>query len=152
MTIHYKTGNLFNENVEAVVNPVNCGGVMGRGLASQFKRNHPDNFKAYAIACRKDKVQPGKLFFFDTENLFNPLYIINFPTKRHWQDKSLMEDIEAGLIALAGIIIEMEIKKIAIPALGCGLGGLNWHEVRERIDGTLGGLAGVNITVLEPME
>ena len=97
--IEYKTGDILAEDVEALVNSVNCVGVMGRGIALQFKKAFPDNFKAYASACTREKVQPGRMFVFETGYLTGPRYIINFPTKRHWRGKSRLEDIEAGLVA-----------------------------------------------------
>ena len=98
--IEYKTGDIFLEEADALVNSVNCVGVMGRGIALQFKRTFPDNFKAYADACKRSEVQPGRMFVYETGQLTPPRYIINFPTKRHWRGKSRMEDIESGLVAL----------------------------------------------------
>jgi O-acetyl-ADP-ribose deacetylase (regulator of RNase III) len=95
--IEYKAGNILKEDAEALVNPVNCVGIMGRGLALQFKKEFPRNFTSYAAACKRNEVQPGRMFVFETGQLTNPRYIINFPTKRHWRGKSRMEDIEAGL-------------------------------------------------------
>ena len=91
--IEHKTGDIFAEDVEALVNSVNCVGIMGRGIALQFKKAFPKNFKAYADACKLNEVQPGRMFVFETGELANPRYIINFPTKRHWRGKSRMEDI-----------------------------------------------------------
>src|SRR3989449_8784677 len=90
--IEYKTGNILEEDAEALVNTVNCIGFMGRGIALQFKKAWPENFKAYAAACRKQEVQPGRMFIFETGCLTNPRFIINFPTKRHWRGKSRIED------------------------------------------------------------
>ncbi|GAB4249789.1 MAG: macro domain-containing protein [Thermoleophilia bacterium] len=150
--IEYRKGNILEADAEALVNSVNCVGVMGRGIALQFKQAWPDNFKAYAAACRRGEVQPGKLFVFETGRLTNPLYIINFPTKRHWRGKARIEDIEAGLYALAEEIRHRKIRSIALPPLGCGLGGLKWDEVRARIEQILGGLTDVHITVFPPTE
>ena len=121
--IEYKAGNILKEDAEALVNPVNCVGIMGRGLALQFKKEFPRNFTSYAAACKRNEVQPGRMFVFETGQLTSPRYIINFPTKRHWRGKSRMEDIEAGLAALAEEIRSGSIRSIAIPPLGCGLGG-----------------------------
>ncbi len=148
--IDYKTGDIFAEDVEALVNSVNCVGVMGRGIALQFKNVFPDNFRAYAEACRRGEVQPGRMFVCETDQLTNPRYIINFPTKRHWRGKSRMEDIEAGLKALAREILERSIRSIAVPPLGSDLGGLNWADVRPRIDAALRGLEGVSVVVFTP--
>ena len=149
--IEYKTGDVLSEKAEALVNTVNCVGVMGRGVALQFKKAFPDNFKAYAKACKADEVRPGRMFVFETNRLDNPRYIINFPTKRHWRGKSRIADIESGLVALAGEIRERGIRSIALPPLGSGLGGLEWAEVRSRIEAALGELAAaVSIVVFEP--
>jgi len=148
--IEYKAGDLVSQHTEALVNTVNCVGVMGRGIALQFKKTWPDNFKAYAAACRRQDVQPGRMFVFETGRLTNPRFIINFPTKRHWRGKSRIEDIEAGLQALMEEIRSRGIRSIAVPALGAGLGGLHWPDVRDRIQCALGGLAGVEVIVFEP--
>lgn len=148
--ITYKTGDLFTEDCEAIVNTVNCVGVMGRGIALQFKKTYPDNFKAYAAACKRKEVAPGRMFVFETGRLMNPRYIINFPTKRHWRGKSRMEDIESGLTALADEIRARGIRSISVPPLGAGLGGLDWSQVRERIDAALRDLEDVRVVVFEP--
>jgi len=148
--IEYKTGDILAEDAEALVNTVNCVGVMGRGIALQFKKAWPENFKAYAAACRRDEVQPGRMFVFETRELTNPRYIINFPTKRHWRGKSRIEDIEAGLEALAEEIRRREIKSIAVPPLGAGLGGLDWVQVRKRIEAGLRGIDDVRVIIFEP--
>ena len=148
--IEYRTGNILEADAEALVNPVNCVGVMGRGISLQFRKAWPGNYEAYVRACRRGEVQPGRMFVFDTGRLTNPRYIINFPTKRHWRDASRMEDIEAGLRALVDEIRRRGIRSIAIPPLGCGLGGLNWREVRVLINRALGDLAGVHVIVFEP--
>src|SRR5690554_2546178 len=122
--IEYTSGNILHADAEALVNTVNCVGVMGRGIALQFKNAYPENFKAYAVACQQQQVLPGRMFVFATDGLTNPKYIINFPTKRHWRGKSRMQDIEDGLIDLVAVIQRYGIRSIAIPALGSGLGGL----------------------------
>ncbi len=148
--LNFKTGNILEERAEALVNTVNCVGVMGRGIALQFKRAYPANFHAYEAACRRGEVQPGRMFVFETNQLGPPRYVINFPTKRHWRGKSRMEDIEAGLAALVTEIAQRGIRSIAVPPLGSGLGGLDWAEVRPHIERTLGELADVQVTVFEP--
>ena len=136
MTIEYKTGDMFDEPTEAIVNTVNCVGVMGRGIALQFKNAYPDNFKAYAAACRKEQVQPGQMFVFETGALLPPRYIVNFPTKRHWREPSDIGDISQGLAWVREN--QHRFVSLALPALGCGLGGLAWADVRERIERHLG--------------
>ena len=148
--IEYRTGNIFDVDVEALVNTVNCQGFMGRGLSLQFKDVFPGNFKAYQKACREGKVEPPRMFVFDRRKITGPRYIVNFPTKRHWRGKSRMEDIESGLDELAKEIREREIQSIAIPPLGSGLGGLIWEDVREQIEGRMQHLDGVHVVVFEP--
>jgi len=148
--IEFKTGNILAEDAEALVNTVNCVGIMGRGIALQFKNAFPDNFKIYAAACKRKEVQPGGMFVFETGQLTNPRYIINFPTKRHWKGKSRMEDIDAGLISLSQVIRSRNIQSIAIPPLGSGLGGLNWSEVRRRIETVLREFTDCEIVIFEP--
>jgi O-acetyl-ADP-ribose deacetylase (regulator of RNase III) len=148
--IEFKTGDILSEETEALVNTVNCVGFMGRGIALQFKKAWPENFKAYAAACRRNEMQPGRMFVFETGRLTNPRYIVNFPTKRHWRGKSRIEDIEAGLVALVEEIQRLGIRSIAIPPLGAGLGGLEWSEVRPRIQRALGGLKDLRVVVFEP--
>lgn len=146
--IHSVSGDILKSDAEAIVNPVNCVGVMGRGLALQFKKAFPANFKAYAAACHRYEVWPGQLLVFDNK-VIQPRYIINFPTKLHWKDKSWMKDIELGLMALAKTIGDYGLHSIAIPKLGCGLGGLNWSEVRPRIESALRHLNDVRVILYE---
>lgn len=148
--IEYKTGDMFDANVEAIVNTVNCVGVMGRGIALQFKKRFPNNFKVYEDACAHKEIVPGKMLVYETESMMNPKYIINFPTKRHWRGASRIEDIETGLAALANVIRERRITSIAIPPLGCGLGGLDWDSVREKMELVLGSLTDVQIEIYTP--
>ena len=150
--IRLTTGDIFSANVEALVNPVNCVGVMGRGLALQFKNAFPANFKAYAAACARCEVQPGRMFVFDAGLLARPRYVINFPTKRHWREKSRIEDVEAGLAALAVELRRHDIRSIAIPPLGSGLGGLDWSDVRPLVERALSQLPEVEVLVFEPYE
>ena len=148
--IEITRGDILRADAEAIVNTVNCVGVMGRGIALQFKKAWPDNFKAYAIACKKNEVHPGKMFIFETGQLTNPRFIINFPTKRHWKGASKIEDIESGLASLVGDIQKMGIKSIAIPPLGAGLGGLEWPLVCEKIKHALQPLSDVHVFLYEP--
>lgn len=150
--IEFKTGDLLNEDVEALVNTVNCVGVMGRGVALQFKNAFPKNFKAYAAACKRNEVQPGKMFVYATGELTNPRFIINFPTKRHWRGKSRFEDIDAGLKDLVAVIRERGIRSIAIPPLGSGLGGLDWDDVRPRIERALADILNLRVVVFPPRD
>ena len=149
--IEFKVGDIFAEEVEALVNTVNCVGVMGRGVALQFKRAFPANFNAYAERCKRNEMLPGQVFVFETGNPVSPRFIINFPTKRHWRSKSRTEDIESGLHSLVGAIEERGIRSVALPALGCGLGGLDWNrEVRPMLVATFSELPDVRVVVFEP--
>ena len=148
--IKYTSGDILTERTEALVNTVNCVGVMGRGIALQFKKIFPENFKAYAAACKREEVKPGQMFTFKTGEYTNPHYIINFPTKRHWRGESRIEDIESGLQALAEEIKKHKIQSIAIPPLGSGLGGLDWEQVLACIETALRDLEEVQIIVYKP--
>jgi O-acetyl-ADP-ribose deacetylase (regulator of RNase III) len=148
--IEYQTGDILQADAEALVNTVNCVGIMGRGVALQFKKAYPKNFKAYEAACARNEIQPGRMFVFETGQFTNPKYIINFPTKRHWRGKSRIEDIESGLRALVEEIQARRIRSVALPPLGSGLGGLDWREVRPRIEAALGKLESLRVTIFEP--
>lgn len=148
--IEYKHGDMLQEDAEALVNTVNCVGVMGRGIALQFKKTFPENFKAYVNACKRGEVQPGQMFVFDAGPSKRPRYIINFPTKRHWRDKSRIDDIDIGLKALADTIVKYNICSIAIPPLGSGLGGLDWVNIKPRIEEALHPFSKVQISLYEP--
>ena len=149
--IEYKNGDILREDVEAIVNTVNCVGIMGRGLALQFKNKFPQNLKEYQLACTNKEVQLGKMFVHQTGQLINPKYIINFPTKGHWKQNSKIEDISNGLDDLITIIEKYSIKSIAIPPLGSGLGGLDWNQVKKLIEEKL---KNINCTIIlfEPLE
>jgi O-acetyl-ADP-ribose deacetylase (regulator of RNase III) len=149
--IEYKKGDILKADAEALINTVNCVGVMGRGIALQFKNAFPENFKAYYTACKNKKVLPGQMFVFKTGRLVNPRFIINFPTKRHWRGNSKIEDIDSGLSALVETIQQNKIHSIAIPPLGSGLGGLNWSDVKLRIEQAIKPLTDVRIIIYEPI-
>ncbi len=131
--IKHVKGNLIVADAEALVNTVNTVGIMGKGIALQFRQAFPANYEAYRKACAKDEVQPGHMFVYRTGTLTNPQYIINFPTKRHWRGKTIIEDIELGLADLIRVIKKYNISSIALPPLGCGNGGLDWNVVRPLI-------------------
>src|SRR6516162_7903389 len=114
------SGNLLDADVQALVNTVNTVGVMGKGIALQFKKAYPENYRAYKKACDAGQVQPGQMLTYDLGGLQNPRYIINFPTKRHWRGGSKIEDIESGLVALIKEVERLKIESIALPPLGCG--------------------------------
>jgi O-acetyl-ADP-ribose deacetylase (regulator of RNase III) len=148
--IQITSGDILKADVEALVNTVNCAGVMGRGIALQFKKKYEGNFKAYKKICDAGKLRPGTMFVYDNGSLINPRFIINFPTKNHWRDKSRLEDIETGLIALTHEVRTRGIKSIAIPPLGCGLGGLNWTAVRPLIEAAFEEFGNVHVVLFEP--
>lgn len=127
--VTYSDGDLFEAPADALVNPVNCVGTMGKGLALQFKKRFPGAFRAYSRACSNDEVKPGSIFTFTEAGKM----IFHFPTKRHWRDDSNLYDIVEGLEALRREIFFHRPKTVAVPALGCGLGGLKWSEVRPHI-------------------
>lgn len=148
--IEFAHGDLLRSAVEALVNTVNCVGVMGAGVALQFKRAYPSNFRTYVAACRRGDVQPGRMLVVET-GLLMPRLIVNFPTKRHWREGSRLADIDAGLDALVGEVRLRRISSIALPPLGCGLGGLDWRIVRPRIERAFEAVAhDVRVLVLEP--
>jgi O-acetyl-ADP-ribose deacetylase (regulator of RNase III) len=148
--IEFKQGNLLEEKTEALVNTVNCVGVMGKGVALQFKQAFPENFKQYKKACDAHTVQPGKMFIVSTESLLFPRYIINFPTKQHWKGKSKLQDVKSGLAALVEDIRRYNIHSIAIPPLGCGNGGLDWNIVKPLITEAFADLPDVQVVIFEP--
>ena len=143
-------GDLLTADAEALINTVNCVGYMGKGIALQFKKAFPENFAEYQKACRAGRVQPGRMFVFQTGLMLNPRYIINLPTKRHWREKSRYEDIEAGLRSLVLEVKKHGIQSIAVPPLGCGLGGLDWKRVRPMIEAAFAGVPNVRVMLFEP--
>lgn len=146
-----KKGDLFNDDAQAIVNTVNCVGVMGRGIALQFKKRYPNNYKAYKKACEQQQVVLGKMFVYQRESLLAPQFIINFPTKAHWRNQSHLHDIEAGLEDLVRVIKQHNIHSIAIPPLGSGLGGLPWQDVKKSIEVAMASLPNVDVRLYEPL-
>ena len=147
--IRFTQGDLFASGCEALVNPVNCVGVMGKGLALQFRHRFPANYDAYRIACARREVRPRRCFVFDT-GAGRPRFILNFPTKRHWRDRSRLEHIARGLDDLVRILDRRGIVSAAIPPLGCGLGGLPWPAVRALLVDRLAPCEDVSIVIHEP--
>lgn len=149
--IEIAQGNLLAAPAEALVNTVNSVGVMGRGIALQFKQAYPGMFRAYEAACRAGEVTIGKMHVFDRGGLAGgPRWIINFPTKRHWRSPSRIADVEAGLKDLISTIQRLGIRSIAIPPLGCGNGGLDWRDVRPRIEAAFAALPDVRVLLYPP--
>ena len=148
--IEFTRGDILKADAEALVNTVNCVGVMGRGVALQFRKAFPECFKDYKVVCDRKELHPGKMHVCDLDRLENPRLVINFPTKRHWKGKSKLEDIDAGLTALVDMVRQRDIRSIAIPPLGCGLGGLEWSEIRPRIERAFADLEDVQVLLFEP--
>lgn len=143
-------GDILKAEAEALVNTVNCVGVMGRGIALQFKQAYPGNFKEYEAACKREDVKPGKMLVHSTGAITLPRFIVNFPTKRHWRGQSRLEDIRLGLQDLVRQVQEHHIHSIAIPPLGSGLGGLDWEQVRPLIVDAFATLPEVEVQLFEP--
>ena len=139
-------GDLFAAPVDCLINPVNCVGVMGKGLAREFKRRYPAMFASYQEACRAGRLRPGRLHIWQAPD---GARIVNFPTKRHWREPSRYQDIEAGLDALRGYLEAQGPVRVAVPPLGCGLGGLDWERVKDMIGRKLEGLT-AQILIFEP--
>jgi O-acetyl-ADP-ribose deacetylase (regulator of RNase III) len=149
--MRYKRGNLLEAQTEAVVNTVNEVGVMGKGIALMFEEAFPENFDVYEAACKRGEVRLGRMFVTENHALTGPKWIINFPTKKHWRHPTKLAWVRDGLEDLRRVIQEKAIHSIAVPPLGCGNGGLAWNDVRPEIESALGGLAGVEIVVYQPM-
>lgn len=145
----FMQGDLFEADVDALVNTVNCVGIMGKGVALQFKRRFPEMFSAYKAACDRGEVQLGRMFVYETHQLTGPRFIVNFPTKGHWKSKSRLSDIETGLIDLRQVIADRDIASIAMPPLGAGNGGLYWPTVRALIQERLADVD-AQVLVYEP--
>lgn len=148
--INMTEGNLLKSNAEALVNTVNTVGVMGKGIALQFKKVFPENFELYTKACKSKKVVIGTMFVTKTTDLIDQKYIINFPTKKHWKEKSKAEYIQKGLRDLVRVMQDKQIKSIAIPPLGCGLGGLAWESVRSLIEEAFAPFPDVDVFLYPP--
>lgn len=149
--INYLVGNLFESKAEALVNTVNTQGVMGKGIALQFKKSYPSNYKIYRDQCKKGQFDVGQLIITHDQNLESgEKIIINFPTKTNWRLPSEYSYIERGLDALVEYINEHKIKSIAIPPLGSGNGGLQWGTVKLMIDEKLKHLTDCDVYVYEP--
>ena len=148
--VRIEQGNLLEADAEALVNTVNTVGVMGKGIALMFKERFPENFRAYAAACKSGEVQLGRMFVTDNRQLDGPRWIVNFPTKDHWRSRTRLEWIESGMEDLLRVISERGIRSIAVPPLGCGNGGLEWRDVKPLLETTLGGIEGLDATIYEP--
>ena len=154
MLEYIEHGNILESPSEALVCPVNCVGIMGAGLAKQFREAYPQYYSEYAAACNRGRMSLGNVLVYSTNThipkdlshdakIFrkdlplSPSYILSFPTKNHWKEKSSLQHIEHGLYTLQEEILFWEIHSIAIPAIGCGLGGLPWNQVYPLIERTI---------------
>lgn len=148
MALERGEGDLLAAEVDALVNPVNTRGVMGKGLALQFKKAFPDNFAAYSKACKAGEVVVGKMHVFERPT--SPRVIVNFPTKEHYSDPSQLEYVRDGLVDLVLQVRRLRVRSIAIPMLGCGLGGLAWSDVRPLIVAAFEEMPAVRVVLYEP--
>ncbi len=152
MTVELMSGSIFDSTAQALVNPVNTVGVMGKGLAKEFKRRWPDMFESYKAACDAGQLQVGKLHLFEAhpDGALGPRFIINLPTKRHWRDRSLERHVVHGVAALVVTLAELALPSVAIPALGCGEGGLQWNRVWPLIEAEFRHLPEVHVELYPP--
>ena len=146
--IIYKTGNIFNSNAQVITNTVNCIGVMGKGIALQFKNKFPEMFLDYKKKCDNKEVILGVPYLWNN----GQVQVLNFPTKGHWREGSNLSDIESGLKYLSENYKKLEINSIALPPLGCGHGGLNWKDVKNLINKYLGPLDLLDVYAYEASE
>jgi O-acetyl-ADP-ribose deacetylase (regulator of RNase III) len=146
--ITFVQGNLFDSAAQVLTNTVNCVGVMGKGIALEFKGRYPAMFTEYRSRCERGEVRPGQPYLWEDDRV----QILNFPTKRDWRESSRLEDIDQGLQYLVRHYQDMGIQSIALPPLGCGNGGLRWNDVRSLIETHLGALEDLDVYVYEPAE
>ncbi len=151
MGVSYTDSSIFEIDAEAIVNPVNSVGVSGAGLAREFATRYPENDRLYRKACKEGRIKPGRGTITET-GLDSPGYIVNFPTKRHWRDESRLRDIRLGLGNLNRELLRRGIRSVALPALGVGLGGLGWRDVREVIEREFGKQSAIEVTVCNPRQ
>jgi len=157
--IETRTGDLFDADVEALVNSVNCAGVMGRGLARQFKERFPENLRKYKNACRADDLEPGRVLvhdrgglFYDPQDSDGPRYILNVATIDHWKDRARRADVQEGIRSVAREVEQRSIRSIAIPAIGCGYGGLAWGDIEGVIRDAFGSLRDCRTVLFPPSD
>lgn len=148
--VRFVDGSLLDARVDALVNAVNTVGVMGKGLALQFKRAYPANTRAYEAACERGDVTIGTMLVFATGTGAALRYIIDFPTKQHWRSPSQLDFVERGLDALVSVVRDHGVQSVAVPALGAGIGGLDWTDVRPLVERKLSVLDDVDVLVFEP--
>lgn len=145
--ICYVQGNVLAAHTDVIVNTVNELGVMGKGLALQVRGAFPESSAEYVRACRRGDVRVGRMCVTSSNVSTGPTWIVHFPTKKHWRDPSRIEWVRDGLVDLVRVVRELGVRSIAIPPLGCGLGGLDWPTVRTEIERAFGPLADVDVQV-----
>ncbi|MGJ7908225.1 type II toxin-antitoxin system antitoxin DNA ADP-ribosyl glycohydrolase DarG [Actinopolyspora sp. H202] len=143
-------GDLLNAEADALVNPVNTVGVMGKGIALQFRRRYPEMYRAYAAAAERGELRLGRMHVWETGVLTGPRLVINFPTKKHWRSRSRLADIETGLSDLERVLHEYAVTSVAVPPLGCGNGGLGWENVCPLIVRTFERMSGIEARIFSP--
>ena len=148
--ITYSSGDILADDAHALVNPVNCVGVMGKGLANQFKQRFPTNYAAYRQHCDARRLLPGRIFIHRLPTSHPPFSIINFPTKDHWRDPSTINYLNLGLTTLVKALASHSIASVAIPALGAGLGGLSWDQVHQLLLEHLRHLDSIDVRIYTP--
>ena len=144
--VTFVNGDIFSSPAQVLTNTVNCVGVMGKGVALEFKNRCPAMFNDYKNRCDRNEVKPGTPYLWEDDST----QVLNFPTKRHWREPSLVQDIVDGLKYLAENYGSMGIQSLAMPALGCGNGGLSWSEVRPLIETYLGPIPDLDVYIYEP--
>jgi len=149
--ITYKKGNILDAETDVLVNTVNSVGVMGKGIALQFKKQFPENYSAYKRAVDKGDLKPGKVFISSVNSTGKVQYIANFATKDHWRQPSRIEWINSGLEDLRKQLKNLPVDSVAIPPLGCGHGGLKWDEVRPLLEDAFKNFD-MHVFVFEPSE
>jgi O-acetyl-ADP-ribose deacetylase (regulator of RNase III) len=150
--IRYARGNVLDSDAEALINTVNEVGVMGKGVALQFRERYPANAAAYELAAKRGEIRVGRMFVVRDIGLTGPKWIVNFPTKRHWRQPSQIAWIQEGLKDLVKVVEERGIRSVALPPLGCGNGRLQWGAVRAEIEAGLSGTVGVDVAVYLPTD
>jgi len=145
--ITFVTGNLFTSNAQVLTNTVNCVGVMGKGVALEFKTRYPELFADYQARCASGAVLVGQPYLWEDDRV----QVLNFPTKQHWRNPSQLDWIEAGLKHLANHYTDLGIQSLAMPPLGCGNGGLSWSEVKPLIIKCLGDIPDLEVYVYESL-